>query len=294
MNPENSENNAPLISIQILNWNRAEDSLRAIESAVNQTYPNTEIIFVDNGSTDNSVALVKEKYPAVTIVSLDSNYGCPDGRNRGIEYCNGDFIFYLDNDGVLHKEAVQKAYDTIKKDKSIAVIAGVVYDFDSPTEIDPQITPRSEKQYEFSNFQGGICMHRKRIYQEIGNYPSHFFYGGEEWYLTCKILDNGLKIIKDESIILWHKRSDVARNRENELLNSYYNKLYVSISLYPLRYALAFMLYFPFKYLKYAKIEGIGKAYKKAFFGRYFSTVKKAFKERNPIKNETYKKLKNR
>lgn len=289
-----SEHTTPLISIQILNWNRAEDSLRAIESAVNQTYPHTEIIFVDNGSTDNSVVLVKEKYPAVKVVSLDENYGCPDGRNRGIEYCKGEFIFYLDNDGVLHTEAVQKAYDIIKIDKSIAVIAGVVYDFDSVSDIDPNIKPRSEKQYPFSNFQGGICMHRKSIYAEIGNYPAHFFYGGEEWYLTCKILDKGFKIIKDESIILWHKRSDVARNREKELLNSYYNKLYVSICLYPLKYALAFMVYFPFNYLKYAKREGIGKAYRKSFFSRYFQTVRKAFRERDPIRKETYKKLKNR
>src|SRR5690606_37509019 len=99
----------PLISIQILNWNRAQETQRAIKSALNQTYKNTEIIVVDNGSDDNSVELTKENFPDIKIIQLDKNYGCAGGRNRGIPYCRGEYIFYLDNDGVLHEDAVANA-----------------------------------------------------------------------------------------------------------------------------------------------------------------------------------------
>ncbi len=281
----------PLVSIQILNWNRAEESLRAIESAKNQTYKNIEIIFVDNGSTDNSVARVREKYPEVHVVELDQNYGCPGGRNRGIAYCKGEFIFYLDNDGVLHEKAVENAYHTIKTDKNIAVIAGVVYDFNQPEEINTKMIPKSNTLYDYGLFQGGICLHRKAIYEKVGYYPSEFFYGGEEWHLSCKILDQGLKIIKNETVILWHKRSEIARNRTRELMNVYYNRLYNSLSLYPLRYSFLFMIYFPFRYLGYTKKDGFLGAFIKSLFTRYPQTVRKAFKNRTPIRLETYKKL---
>lgn len=285
-----TESMQPLISIQILNWNRAEETQRAIESAMAQSYPNIEIIVVDNGSTDNSVSLTKQNFPHIHVIELDANYGCPGGRNKGIEYCNGEFIFYLDNDGVLHKDAVQKAYDIMKQEDKVVVVTGKVYDFDNPEEIDTTIVPRSEERYESTLFQGGICMHRKSMYETVGYYPSHFMYGGEESYLSCKILNEGLKIIRDESIILWHKRSDLARDTEGEILSKFYNTLYLSINLYPLQYALPFMLYFPIRYSKHAKREKIYRAYKKTFRKRYFSTVSLGFKNRTePIKAATYR-----
>lgn len=281
----------PLISVQILNWNRAEESLRAIASAKNQTYNNIEIVFVDNGSSDHSVELVRARYPEIRIVELDQNFGCPGGRNRGIAYCNGDFIFYLDNDGVLHERAVEEAYNTIKTDPSIAVVAGMVYDFERLEEIDPKIEPRSHKIYEYGYFQGGICLHRKTIYEKVGHYPPEFFYGGEEWHLTCKILDKDLKIIRNEAVILWHKRSEIARNRTKELMNTYYNRLHNSISLYPAKYAFLFLFYFPVQYLSYTKKDGFLGAFAKSLFSRFPRTVFRAFKDRNPIRLKTYKKL---
>lgn len=292
MNVQTDSSKYPLISIQILNWNRADETQRAIRSALDQSYPNTEVILIDNGSSDNSLELTKSNFPEIQIVELDKNYGCAGGRNRGIEYCNGEFIFYLDNDGVLHKDAVSIAYDAIKEDETIAIITGEVYDFQSPDEIDTKIQPKSTKRYRFNNFLGGICMHRKSIYDKIGTYPMHFIYGGEEWYLTCKILDNNLKIIKDESMVLWHKRSDKARNRNNELLNAYYNKLYVCLSLYPLGHAFLFLFYFPVKYFIYSRKDNMGKSFMKSLFTRFPKTVIHAFKNREPIKKSTFRQLK--
>ena len=54
--------NLPLISIQILNWNRAEEVIKAIQSAIEQSYSNIEVVVIDNGSTDNSVELIKKNY----------------------------------------------------------------------------------------------------------------------------------------------------------------------------------------------------------------------------------------
>lgn len=277
----------PLISIQILNWNRAEESIRAIESAINQTYPNIEIVFVDNGSSDDSVSMVKRIYPDVKVVELYENFGCPGGRNRGIQYCQGEFIFYLDNDGVLHKDAVSRAYSSIIENENNVVVTGIVYDFESEAEVDTSIKSISNKKYNYSNFQGGICMHRKSMYNVVGKYPDHFMYGGEEWYLSAKIIDENYRIIKDETVILWHKKSDIARNREKELMNSFFNKLFCVVNLYPIERAILFVVFFPFVYYMHARRENISKSFLNTLKKNYFSTIRKALINRKSISRKS-------
>jgi len=283
----------PLITIQILNWNRAADTLNAIESAFKQTYPNLEIVIIDNGSSDNSVSSIRNTYPNLLVVELDQNYGCPGGRNRGISYCNGEYIFYLDNDGELHQDAVMNAYKSITRRSNIGVVTGMVYDYLDKSEIDTKCTIKSHSKYSFNNFQGGICLHDKSIYSKVGYYPDHFMYGAEEYFLTLKLFDAGIVIIKDESVVLWHVRSSVARNRAKELINAYFNKLYVSISTFPTISAIKFGLYFVPMYLIYAKKEGIMKGFIKSLTTRLVPTVRKAMEAREPISQRAYLEFKN-
>ena len=60
----------PLVSIQILNWNRADETVRAIKSALNQTYNNIEIIIIDNGSTDDSIEKIEINFPNLKLIKL--------------------------------------------------------------------------------------------------------------------------------------------------------------------------------------------------------------------------------
>lgn len=283
-----TKNEIPLISIQILNWNRAEETLRAIRSALNQTYENIEIIMVDNGSTDDSVLLTKTNFPQIKIVELDKNYGCPGGRNLGVQYCNGDFIFYLDNDGVLHKNAVSNAYKTISSDEQIGIVTGTIYDFESPQEIDANCEIKSFKKYPNNLFQGGICLIRKSIYKKTGYYPEHFVYGAEETYLSLKLFDSNYTIAKDESVVLWHKKSLVARNKQKETLLAFYNKLYVAITLFPKKHALQYVSYFLYKYPYYSFKKGILFAFLKSFPKSFSKTLIKGLKNRAPVSSKAY------
>lgn len=278
-----------LVSIMILNWNRPEETQRAIYSALNQTYKNCEIVVIDNGSSDHSVELTKKNFPDIKVIQLDKNYGCPGGRNRGIRHCKGDYIFYLDNDGVLHEKAVENAIATLLKFKNTGIVTGKLYDFEFDYQINTKIEI-SQKTAVYYNreFQGGISLHKKEIYNKIGYYPEHFMYGAEELYLSLKLLETEYKIIRDESVILWHKKSQIARYKTEEKLHGYYNKLFVAISLYPALYAGFFFLYFPFKYFFYSKTEKIMLPFLKSLLYRYWSTFIEAIKRRNPISLQAY------
>jgi glycosyltransferase involved in cell wall biosynthesis len=98
----------PKVSILILTWNRRKALTRSIESAINQSYKNTEVFVVDNASTDGSADLVAKVYPTVHLIRSGTNLGCPSGRNLGFKYCRGKYIYMLDDDGWLKRDAVVK------------------------------------------------------------------------------------------------------------------------------------------------------------------------------------------
>jgi GT2 family glycosyltransferase len=82
----------------IPNWNGIRHLSTCLNALRCQTYPNLEVILVDNASTDESVALVGRDYPEVTIMQLDENLGLTGGINRGIQIARGEIIVPLNND----------------------------------------------------------------------------------------------------------------------------------------------------------------------------------------------------
>lgn len=275
----------PLVSIQILNWNRAEETVRAIKSAYKQDYPNFEVVVVDNGSIDNSVQMILEMFPSIKLIELGSNYGCPGGRNRGISYCDGDYIFFCDNDGVLHRNSVSNAMKIFLSNRSVAIVTGKVFDFNSEEEIDVGFEIHDKIKYEYFTFQGGIVMIKKFVFNEISFFPDDYMYGSEELFLGLKVLDHGFTIIKTNTVVLWHKKSAKARNISLELLNAYKNKLASCFQLYPLENFILFLFYFCLVYPYYSYKHGFFRE----FVYRFPSIFVDVFKyERKPISRKTF------
>ncbi|MDQ6977908.1 MAG: glycosyltransferase family A protein, partial [Ghiorsea sp.] len=94
-----------LVSIIIPTYNYAEYVHKAVESALNQTYQNIEIIVVDDGSTDNTAA-VMQAYAEQVIYIQQENQGAAAARNRGLLEAKGDFICFLDADDMYHADNI--------------------------------------------------------------------------------------------------------------------------------------------------------------------------------------------
>lgn len=93
----------PLVSIVIPCYNAERWVSRAIESALGQTYTNTEVIVVDDGSTDGSLNLIKEFNREINWIST-SNRGPCAARNIGLKAARGEWIQFLDADDLLHPD----------------------------------------------------------------------------------------------------------------------------------------------------------------------------------------------
>lgn len=109
--------NQPLVSIVIPVYNGADFLRECIDSALAQTYENIEIIVINDGSSDNSLEILKEyerKDNRVVIIDKQ-NEGAAKSRNVGIDAANGEFMMFLDSDDWIEPTACEEALAAIEK-----------------------------------------------------------------------------------------------------------------------------------------------------------------------------------
>lgn len=97
-----------LVSILIPAYNAEKWIGMTIESAIKQTWPNKEIIIVDDGSTDKTLSIIKKyESPTIKIIS-QQNKGASAARNTALEQAQGDWIQWLDSDDILAQDKIEK------------------------------------------------------------------------------------------------------------------------------------------------------------------------------------------
>lgn len=107
----------PLISVIIPVYNVEKYLEKCLDSVINQTYKNIEIILVDDGSTDNSGVICdeyKEKYKGITVIHK-KNEGVAKARNTGKEYVRGEYFCFIDSDDFITENYIQVLFDLAEK-----------------------------------------------------------------------------------------------------------------------------------------------------------------------------------
>lgn len=120
---------SPKVSIIIPLYNSEEYINQAIDSCINQTYTNIEIIVIDDGSTDNSKSCLEDYIKENKIKYFyQDNRERSAARNYGLDVSTGDYICFLDSDDLLHRDKVQKQVELLEKNQSIfATYSAVEY-----------------------------------------------------------------------------------------------------------------------------------------------------------------------
>jgi GT2 family glycosyltransferase len=96
------------ISVVIVNWNGKTELTHCLDSLASQTFDGFETIVVDNGSTDGSLELLRDRYPRVTVIETGENLGFAEGVNRGIDASRGAWIATLNNDAVVDRRWLER------------------------------------------------------------------------------------------------------------------------------------------------------------------------------------------
>ena len=116
----------PFISIIIPVYNTEKYISECVNSILSQTYKNFEIIIVDDGSTDNSLDIVKEyqkNYDNITVLHIE-NSGVSAARNIGIKHAKGEFLFFVDSDDILYDHSLSTFTKELTNDNIEVLIGG--------------------------------------------------------------------------------------------------------------------------------------------------------------------------
>lgn len=119
-----------LVSIIIPCFNVEKYIDECVNSALNQSYKNIEIICVDNNSTDNTYNLIlnlKDKYPNKIQLLKEHKKGAPAARNKGLSIAKGTWVQFLDADDLLNLDKIENQINIVKQNNGISIIAGTYF-----------------------------------------------------------------------------------------------------------------------------------------------------------------------
>lgn len=132
--------NKPSVSIIVPAYNAEQFILESVRSAVNQTWNNKEIVIVNDGSTDNTLALALQFDNRIVKVISQPNQGASAARNRGIFESKGDYIQFLDSDDILAPTKIEMQLKAIQAYGERTICSGrwgLFYDKVSSTQFSP-------------------------------------------------------------------------------------------------------------------------------------------------------------
>lgn len=211
------------VTIGIPCFQQAQYLPEAIESALNQTYKDIEVIVVNDGSPDNT-SEIAQKYPIKLI--NQANKGLASARNTAIMNMRGQYFLPLDADDVLMENCVEELV-RVAKATDADVIAPSFKTFGTSNETVILMAAPTLNDFRIGNRIGYFSMVKRNALHEVGGYSSRMF-AYEDLSLWIDLLSRGKKIVtvpqplalyrtKEES--MW---TDAVKNHHHELMQQIY------------------------------------------------------------------------
>lgn len=166
-----------------------------------------EIILVDNGSTDGTPEFVEHKFPTINVVKLSCNLGVPGARNLGALTAKHNLLLFIDDDAYYDFSSIDILRKAFGRFPDVAAIGGKVLNAgkQGTFRADFEVYRSKVSRFRYAlSFHGGVCLIRRDRLIEVGMLPEHFFYCGEEWDLSYRLIKAGYKILEHNNTILLH------------------------------------------------------------------------------------------
>lgn len=234
------------------NW---ETMARCLDCAVGSDYANKEVIFVDNGSTDDSVNLVRARYGGkIKYVCLPRNRGYSGGMNAGAKSVspNTKYVFFTNNDLVFPPEAVRGMVEFMEANPDVAVAtcveygrngrfnqAGIYLDVrlvhHKPTELSRPIYVTAAENF---------LVVRKEAFDKLGGFDDNFFQVYDDQDLCLRAWLSGYRVACNTKFKTLHLHTLPDKKTPQRLYILIRNRYLVMLKLYGLR---TLIPYFPLR-----------------------------------------------
>jgi len=238
--------NPPSVSIVVLNWNGGEDTLACLDSLAGLTYPNFNVVVVDNGSTDDSVARLHNYSSPYSLTLLESerNLGYAGGNNVGTRYAlehGADFVLVLNNDTTVAPDLLEQLVEASQRSPDAGVFGARVMYFNQPERVwfdgarwnesshqlawpgqGERETELGAGDHETDYVCGAALFFRAVVARQIGLLDEAFFLVWEEVDWCFRARKAGWRSIVVPAARIWHKIG-VSFGSESSPLRTYFS-----------------------------------------------------------------------
>lgn len=210
------------VSIVLVNYNGKEYLNDLLESIEAQDYEDVDVVLVDNGSTDDSVAWLKENYAKLSLLEAEHNEGFGEGCNVGIDYAlehGAEYILLLNTDTVIEKNLVSELVkyadtDTVTTatiycgeigEKQLWYSGGKINFVTANTE--QLIYGENDRNPTYQvDFISGCCMLlHKSLFEKVGKFDKKFFLYYEDADFCVRMKNANITMLYLTTTSLWHK-----------------------------------------------------------------------------------------
>ena len=219
----------PFVSIVILNFNGAKYLAQFLPSVLATQYENFEVVVADNGSTDDSIILVKDKFPSVKIITNTTNEGFAGGYNWALKKIEADYFVLLNSDVEVDPNWIIPMVNLLESDATIGACQPKILSYTDPTTFEYagacggwidtlgypfsrgrvfDVCEKDEKQYDYAApifWATGACMMiRSKLFNEMNGFDADFFAHQEEIDLCWRMQIAGHHIYACPSSKVFH------------------------------------------------------------------------------------------
>lgn len=186
----------PLVSVLIPHYNQTRFLRECVESVDAQTYPNVEVVIVDDASTDADVATVLkglEKWESVTVLRLEENGGPSRARNHGLEQCAGRYVLPLDSDNLLVPDAIESLVEQLD---AAGEDIGFIYpnlDFFGNRDEYHEAPPYNLYTLLHANFCDTCSLIDRTVFDAGIRYHAGIKLGHEDWEFALRLAAHGVR-----------------------------------------------------------------------------------------------------
>jgi GT2 family glycosyltransferase len=226
----------PLVTIITVNYNQTGVTCELLESLRHISYPNIEVIVVDNASPDEDPSEMKTRFPEISLIISKKNLGFAGGNNLGILQAKGEYLLFINNDTEVPVDFLEPMIIRLLENPELGMISPKIRFHHSPsiiqfagyTPLNPY-TLRQEligyrqedkgqhdESIETFSIHGAAMMVPMKVVKQVGLMADIYFLYYEEHDWAFRIKREGYKVFYEAGSLVYHKES-ISTGKESPL-----------------------------------------------------------------------------
>lgn len=245
-----------MISVVIVSYNAREELDACLSSVYERSPPpELEVIVIDNASTDGSAAMVRERFPRVTVLESSDNLGFARASNVAWRRARNPLVLFLNSDTSVPKGALERMADKMERDPEIGALGPLLKNpngtiqmsFGNMMSLSAElrqkildagyrdgrgplrgyVEARHAKERDVDWVSGACLLTRRELLEKINGFDEEFFLYSEDVDLCARLRAEGYRIVFTPDVeVIHHRGSSASKDRDNAFVESQRSRLH--------------------------------------------------------------------